>query len=154
MQFLNRFRSRWAESWDDFRLRFAAPAPPTLPLARFIYESNKMAWSTTAGIRQRVAKAVAFEPPPNLKLSVFRTDDLTETVWRLAAPRVMKGERQDAIALASFEAKVAMSEKLEALMDNRPDRHVTIRRWPPERYDRLAIQTKLADAAVIQTRSA
>lgn len=148
--FLRLFPSRWVEFWDDTRLRFAPAAEPTLPLARFIYEAKKIKWIEENGERKAVAKWKAFEPPKSLKLSVMHTEGVARnSVWDIDP---LRGSKL-AIAAAHFHASDAISQGLDVLRDNRPPRHVTIRGWPSERYDRMAVIEHLAAVSEVQVRS-
>lgn len=152
--FLTRSRLLLAESWDDALLVFARRADAELPLARFIFEKRQLIQRIVDGVNTPLAKWKAFEPPRNLKLSVFETKEHARTspgIWQLDPLRAGK----PAIAAAHFWAKDAYNQHLEPRVDNRPAHHVTIRGWPKgedKEYDRLAAATELAAAATVVMR--
>ncbi len=153
--FLKRSRSHWYEFWDDLRLRLTPVAPADLPIARFIYQKRHFTTVVEDGVRRPVAKAKAFEPPKNGKLSTMHTRELDRDVlWEIDPRR----PGQVALAAAHIVAEHAISQRLDVRMDDRlndrPERHVTIRGWPPnttdEKHERMAVMLYLANAAEIQ----
>lgn len=96
-------------------------------------------------------KPRAFDPPENLRLSVFRTDGLTiEEVWAIGQahlyPRHIYG---------SANIKVSEVEDLDLLVDpdNSPPRHACIVGWPEDRAAQKSIAQQLAAIATLRLRN-
>ncbi|MFQ5779358.1 MAG: hypothetical protein ACE5HN_01070 [Nitrospiria bacterium] len=121
------------------------PIVPTEVLTRYVLDRNSYKPSEVR------VKHNAFMPPSSLRLSVYRSSELSEnTIWELgdrnvAAPRSkpLIG-RADILALAVLDA----DEELKVEPDPTPHpRHANIAGWPAQKDKQKLIAIKLANNA-------
>jgi len=102
--------------------------------------------------RDKTVKFNAFMPPPDLKLSVFRTSSLSESqIWSIGTgiahqqkpPRTLYGR-------ADIQVCQVMQCGLKVDPDNNPPRHASIIGWPREKSKQKLIAMKLASLAVLK----
>jgi hypothetical protein len=89
----------------------------------------------------------AFEPPGNLRMSVYRTSDISEgEIWdfgenvAMERGKPLKG-RVD-IAVSSVK-----KNGLDVVPDASPSRHANIINWPERKEEKMEIAMRLADAS-------
>ncbi|MCX5999393.1 MAG: hypothetical protein NTU41_07325 [Chloroflexi bacterium] len=117
---------------------------PSESLARYLTQRSHYAPSTNS------VKPQAFEPPPDLRLSVFRIDGLTvDEVWQngrvnvvnaMSPPRTLYG-------MASIKAAAVRNARLDIDADNTPPRHACIVGWPQDKDKRMLAAQRLAALA-------
>ncbi len=116
---------------------------PTERLSRYIIERNKMKPS------EHRARHTAFMPPPNRKLSVYRTSDLEEgAIWEIGRTFVAGPLNKTLYARADLEAgEVTTIElRVEPAVDAHP-RHANIVGWPLDDSEVLQRAIELAQRA-------
>jgi len=72
-------------------------------------------------------------PPANLKLSVYRTDKLSELdIWRIGEKRVARKAKppRNLHGRADIKALQVVETGLQIIPDNVPPRHANIIDWP------------------------
>jgi hypothetical protein len=119
-------------------------------LARYLTQSNHFHLPTNS------VRAKAFEPPANLRLSVFRIDGLTiEDVWRLGQTNVMDRMPQPRTLYGIANIKVGPTQDLNLTVyaDNDPPRHASVVGWPDDKSARKLIAMELAANAKLVLRS-
>lgn len=95
-------------------------------------------------------KPRAFLPPSDLRLSVFRIDDLQlEEIWEMGQKKVIAAMLQPRklLGIADIKASKVQENELEVEPDNIPSRHANIIGWPEEKAQRMLIAQKLAAEA-------
>lgn len=100
-------------------------------------------------------KPKAFEPPPDLRLSVFRIDGLTiEEVWENGQLNVVNkmSEPRNLHGIADIKASAIQDIHLDIDPDNNPPRHASIVGWPDEKSERMLIAQELATRAKLVLR--
>ncbi len=100
-------------------------------------------------------KRQAFMPPADLKLSVFRTDKLSELqIWKIGEKRVARKAKppKNIHGRADIKAKKVVKTGLRIAPDNVPPRHANIVDWPDEKSERLEIALELAANASLELR--
>src|SRR4030042_2853744 len=110
-------------------------------LARYLTQSNQYSLSTCS------VKPKAFEPPPNLCLSVFRIDGLAiEDVWQIGQEQVINRMVQDRnlYGMADIKAEKVRDLNLSIDADNNPPRHASIVGWPQKKSKQKLITQELA----------
>jgi hypothetical protein len=125
-----------------------APAEPppvegTETLARFVFWENHIR-------KDKTVKSNAFLPPTNLRLSVFRHDDLSEEqLWEIGTglpvnpPRRLHGR-------ADFKAIEAYNQNLNVQPTAEPPFHANVIGWPIDKGEQKMIATVLARAATFK----
>ena len=94
-------------------------------------------------------------PPSNMKLSVFRIDNLTESqIWKIGQKRVANRmrTRRNLYGRADVKALNVFETGLEIHHDNIPPRHADIVNWPDEKSERKEIALELAANASLKLR--
>ena len=98
-------------------------------------------------------KPAAFQPPPNLRLSVFRIDGLIlEEVWEIGRVNVAPLPGKDVYGFANIMASAVYKTHLDVDPDNNPPRHADIVQWPQEKSERKSIAQELAAKATLRLR--
>lgn len=112
--------------------------PLDVTLTRFLTQSDHFSRE------QNRIKERAFLPAPDLCLSVFRINDLSEDeIWELC-------ERLPKYGRGDFLSSRVSSIGLRAEPDNDPPRHVNIVGWPPEKSAQKSLAQKLAAEATLR----
>ncbi len=102
------------------------PVEPGENLSRYLFSKNSFSTSKQA------VHYTAFMPPPDKRLSVFRTSDLSEDeVWSIGDDVGRRRDKRllgrgDIKALDVYEAGLSIDP------DNIPFRHANINGWPAE----------------------
>lgn len=140
-----RFLQAFARICGDFSRRLvktSAGLPLEEPLARYIFSRSH--FSTTR------VKPRAFHPPPNLRLSVFRIQELEDSdIWAIGGN--IASERDETLrARADITVGAVEQRGLSVEPDNTPPRHATICAWPPEKSARLLKAQELAKASTLR----
>jgi len=120
---------------------------PSESLARYLTHHNH--YSTF----NNVVKRYAFQPPPNLRLSVFRIDGLIlEEVWKIGRVNMAPLPGKDICGFANIMASAVYKAHLDVEPDNNPPRHADIVGWPQEKSERMLIAQELAARATLRLR--
>ncbi len=123
---------------------------PSESLARYLTQHNH--YSTS----KNVVKPSAFQPPSNLRLSVFRIDGLIlEEVWEIGRVNVvstMPLPKENVYGFANIIASAVCEMDLDVDPDNNPPRHADIVGWPQEKSERMLIAQELAARATLRLR--
>jgi len=150
MKFLKRF---WIILIDYFTSKFGNALIKAVSkdefLARYLTSSR---WFSRENNR---VKHHAFMPPSNMKLSVFRIDNLTESqIWKIGQKRVANRmrTRRNLYGRADVKALNVFETGLEIHHDNIPPRHADIVNWPDEKSERKEIALELAANASLKLR--
>lgn len=115
---------------------------PSESLARYLTHQNHYSSLNNA------VKPAAFQPPPSLRLSVFRIDELTlEEVWEIGQVNVV-----NIYGFADIKASAVYEKNLDTDPDNNPPRHADIVGWPQEKSERKLIAQELAAKATLRLR--
>jgi len=141
MQFLKQYWITLKEFFHKTNIEIPKVVTPNEPLGRYLLYSKWFKSDT------HEVFSSAFLPPDDLKLSVFRTNGLTENdIWeigkkevmqKLAAPRTLYGR-------AEIKALKVQETGLSIEPDNIPPRHANIVGWPKEKSERKSIALQLA----------
>ncbi len=117
------------------------------PLTRFIFSRSHFS------AEQKRAKHQAFLPPADLKLSVFRIENLSaEEIWKIGG-RVESGRTEHLHARADLPGGAALQAGLRAISDEPPRRHANIVGWSAEDKDSRKIAAmELASLAALAIR--
>ena len=109
---------------------------------------------------KNVVKPSAFQPPPDLHLSVFRIDGLApKEVWKIGQANVinaMSPHGKSIHGFADIKASAVYETNLDVDPDNSPPRHANIIGWPegPERKsNRKLLALELAARATLRLQS-
>jgi hypothetical protein len=120
---------------------FEVPVERSETLARYIFSRRYLG--------PVHPKAAAFMPPPDLKLSVFRIDDLSQVaVWAIGVSVGAESQRH-LHGRGDIFASQVLASGLTTEPDNVPERHVSITGWPDDESKRLSIAQELANSAVL-----
>lgn len=112
------------------------PLPDEL-LARYILSRNHFNSSR--------AKPLAFEPPKDLRLSVFRIFGLGEPqIWDLGYRHVAEPSNRTLYARADFSVSLVNRLALNVHRSDSPPRHADIVGWPSSKNERMSIAQQLA----------
>lgn len=101
-------------------------------------------------------KPRAFMPPPDLRLSVYRTYNLSEPeIWKIGLKRVIGKMREprNLYGRADIQASKIMEKKLNINPDNVPPRHAEIIGWPELKEKQKSIAQELAAEASLNLYS-
>ena len=116
-------------------------------LARFITSKR---WYSR---EKNVVKPQAFMPPRDLKLSVFRIDNLSEPeIWKIGFKKVIDKMNQpkNLHGRADIQALNILGISLQINPDNIPPRHANIIGWPELKEERKSIAQELAAKASLR----
>ncbi len=94
-------------------------------------------------------------PPANLKLSVYRIDQLSEfNIWRIGGKVARKTQPpRNLHGRADIKALQILKTGLRIFPDNVPPRHANIINWPDEKSEIIEIALELAANASLVLRS-
>jgi len=113
-------------------------------IARYITSKN---WYSR---KKNIVKPQAFMPPPDLILSVFRIDNLSEPeIWKIGFEKVISKMNQprNLHGRADIQALNIVENNLQIDPDNTPPRHASIIGWPGLKEERKSIAQELAAKA-------
>lgn len=114
------------------------------PLARFLL--SKRHYARTKG----AIRPGAFLPPPDLRLSVFRTQGLElDEIWELGAREAAAPSDRTLYGSAHVVTSQVRAQYLDVEADEPPDRHANIIGWPADKNARTAIAQGLARDATL-----
>lgn len=124
---------------------------PNEHLARYLTRHGHFRPSTNS------VRHYAFEPPSNLRLSVFRIDGLgCDEVWGIGQSSVvdaMETPSRTLHGIADTVASMFQERNLFVEPDYTPPRHADITGWPEESSERKLIALELAAEATLIRRS-
>jgi hypothetical protein len=111
--------------------------PPEEPLARYLFHASQFT-------SERV-KARAFEPPVDLRLSVFRTRELSEPRrWELGRRFATSVKNKTLRGRADLSVSAVSRFSLRTLRDEPPPRHAVVTGWPDTKDARMSVAQQLA----------
>ena len=116
-------------------------------IARYI--TNKRWYSR----EKNIVKPQAFMPPSDLRLSVFRIDNLSELeIWKIGFKKVIAKMNQprNLHGRADIQALKILENNLQIDPDNIPPRHANIIGWPELKEERKSIAQELAAKASLR----
>jgi hypothetical protein len=116
-------------------------------LARYITSKS---WYSR--VKNRV-KPRAFMPPIDRKLSVFRTDNLSEPeIWKIGLKNVIEKivRPTNLHGRADIQALSIIESNLQIEPDNTPPRHANIVGWPELKEEQKSIAQELAAKASLK----
>ena len=92
----------------------------------------------------------AFMPPSNLRLSVYRTEEMTDAeIWQVGDDFVGRAEKP-VLAKADLPARAYLSHQLTFDLDGTPhSRHANVVGWSIEHSLQKMIALQLAEASVL-----
>ena len=117
------------------------------PIARYITTKR---WYSR---EKNVVKPQAFMPPPDLRLSVFRIDNLSEPeIWKIGFTKVIGKMNQPRTlhGRADIQALNILEINLQVNPDNIPPRHANIIGWPELKEEQKSIAQELAAKASLR----
>ncbi len=117
---------------------------PTESLGRYLTQSNHFSR------RDNAVRSLAFMPPINLRLSVFRIDGLKlEDVWIIGQREVIDGslEPKTLYGMADIKASKVRGFDLEIEPSNTPPRHADICGWSEDKSKQKSVAQQLAAEA-------
>ncbi len=100
--------------------------------------------------KKNIVKPRAFMPPPNLELSVFRIENLSDPeIWKIGFKQVINKMKQPKIlrGRADIQAINILEANLQIDPDNTPPRHANITSWPDQKEEQKSIAQELAAKA-------
>jgi len=92
-------------------------------------------------------------PPPDLKLSVFRIDGISESeIWEIGLKEVIESmsEPRSMHGRADIEAVNILKNNLQIDPDNTPPRHANIIGWPELKEEQKSIAQEIAAKASLR----
>lgn len=109
------------------------------------YVLNKRQFSV---LNKRI-KPAAFLPPPNLQMSVYRTEAIDESaIWDIGTKYVAEPQDKVLCARGDLSAEKFADFGLEIVPDVRPHPlHANVEGWPTEKDKQKMIAVELANAA-------
>lgn len=129
-----------------------APGPVAYdePLARYLTSSNHFSRE------KNIVKPTAFMPPPDLRLSVFRINELDEnSIWAIAIDNIMRNKNSETSLYGRAEilSSNVLSCNLSIDPDNTPPRHANIVGWPKEKDQQKMKALELAKKATLRLKN-
>ena len=132
-------------------MKLPSKVSPSESLARYLTHKNHYSPLNNS------VRPAAFQPPPNLRLSVFRIDGLMlKEVWEIGQVDVinaMTPPKKNLRGFADIKASAVYEKNLDVDPDNNPPRHADIVGWPQEKSERKLIAQELAARATLRLRS-
>jgi len=119
-------------------------------IARYI--TNKSWYSRV----KNIVKPRAFMPPLDLKLSVFRIDNLSKPeIWKIGIKKVINkmNKPTNLHGRADILALNILDSNLQIEPDNTPPRHANIIGWPELKEKQKSIAQELAAKASLTLRT-
>ncbi len=108
-------------------------------LSRFIFKRQH--------IRNNKGHWRAFEPPRNLRMSVFRTSDISEEeIWNFGE-NVATERGKPLNGRVDITVLSVKNNGLDMYPDASPSRHANIINWPERKEEQMEIAMRLADAS-------
>lgn len=132
-------------------MKLPSEVSPSESLARYLTHKNHYS------LLYNSVRPAAFQPPSNLRLSVFRIDGLTfEEVWGIGQVDVinaMPQPKKNLHGFADIKASAVCEKNLDVDPDDNPPRHADIVGWPQEKSECNLIAQELAASAILRLRS-
>ena len=119
---------------------------PNESLGRYLTQKNHFSR------RDNAVRTLAFMPPTNLRLSVFRKDGLSlEALWDIGQRKVINNmpEPRTLYGMADIKASKVREFGLEIEPSNKPPRHADICGWPEKAKHKSVAQQLAAEAKLI-----
>lgn len=135
---------------EESILQPASAVGPNESLARYLTSQRHY------NLQTRSVRPSAFEPPSDLRLSVFRIDGLSiEQVWENGLVNVIGAMTQTRTlyGMGKIKASAVRDVHLDIDADDIPPRHACLIGWPEEKYRRMSIAQELAASARLILRS-
>lgn len=122
----------------------------TEPLARYLTQS-KHYHEATHSVRPK-----AFDPPPDLRLSVFRIESLAfKAIWDIGIKNVINKlpQPRTLYGMARITCSQVRDVFLDVVPDDPPSLHACIVGWPQDKSERMQLAQELAAKAVLILKS-
>jgi len=135
---------------EEFILQLPSAVGPNESLARYLTHSNHY------NLQTRSVRPTAFEPPSDLRLSVFRINGLDiEHVWKIGQVNVIgaMSRPRTLYGIGKIKASAVSHVHLDIDPDNVPPRHACLVGWPEQKSRRMSIAQELAASASLILRS-
>ena len=100
-----------------------------------------------------IVKPQAFMPPPDLKFSVYRTNNLSESeIWNIGLKKVIANmsNPKTLYGRADIRALNILESNLQIEPDNTPPRHANIVGWPDLKEEQKSFAQELAAKASLK----
>lgn len=120
------------------------------PLSRYLLSKTQFSQQNNR------VKSSAFMPPSDLRLSVFRTQGLSDgEIWELGEEEVVQKAPtpKTLYGRAEIVALTVSAVGLKVHPDNTPPRHANITGWPQEKSAQKLIALQLAEEATLKLHS-
>jgi hypothetical protein len=141
-RFLRLFRQASKES-----SQIGSELLPNERLSRYIFSRSQF---TPGRVKPR-----AFEPPPDLKLSVFRIDGLDEKkIWEIGLHDARGPSNRTLHARGDVTVAIVKGVSLHARREEPPPRHAVINGWPASKDHRMSLAQRLAAHSTLAIYSA
>ena len=117
---------------------------PTESLGRYLTQKNHFSR------RDNAVRTLAFMPPTNLRLSVFRKDGLSlEALWDIGQRKVINNmpEPRTLYGMADIKISKVLESELRVEPNQLPSRHANICGWSEDKSKQKSIAQQLAAEA-------
>ena len=142
--FKNAFRDLFSPESTESSPRTTSERSPDDEITRFIF------WAKHFSRLKSEVKHRAFEPPPDLKLSVFRITGLTDPEAWILGRYIEDPPERVVQARADIARQNIVRHGLRVEPDEPPMRHHLIVDWPLEKDARISIAQQMAADAVLR----
>lgn len=116
-------------------------------LSRFVVYNR---WVRT----DNTIRPVAFTPNKNGETSIFRISGISDNeVWNIGEREVGMKQNKTILGRADITASIILSNHLEIIPSEPPERHADITGWPDERSKQKQIALELAEEAEFYKKS-
>jgi hypothetical protein len=135
---------------EESILELPSTVGSSVSLARYLTHRKHIRPST------QTVSSRAFEPPSDLRLSVFRIDGLRiEEVWEIGQVNVVNAMSPPGklYGMGSIKVFAVRDVQLDIDPDNTPPRHACIVGWPEDKFRQMSIAQELAASAILVSRS-
>ena len=96
---------------------------------------------------------IAFTPNNNGETSVFRISGISDNeVWNIGEREVGMKQNKPILGRADITASIILSNHLEIIQSEPPERHADITSWPEEKDKQRDVALKLAEKAEFHKR--
>ncbi len=120
------------------------------PISRFLFSKSDFS------SQNNLVKLRAYLPPPDLTVSVFRTQGLNEEqTWELAERKIISRQKHKKTLKGRADSTPSKIENvgLNIIPDNIPPRHANITGWPVEKDEQKMLAAELANKSTLVLKS-
>ncbi len=122
------------------------PVDPSETLSRFVVYNRWIRADNTV-------RHIAFTPNKNGETSIFRISDISDKeVWNIGEHEVGMKQNKPILGRADIVASDVLSNHLEIIPSEPPERHADITSWPEEKDKQKDVALKLAEKAEFHKR--